>query len=295
MLTSSSCLLHPLSSSAVMSAGGSSPPLPSEAAKCPIDHSQLSKEAWEKLSNAHPHLHPPSSPPILSSSSSPTRTLPTPAPSTPTPLACDSTTFSAPPPTPPSSLHIVGDVFPDSTPSPSQRLPLSTVPVASSIPRSGVDPTTSLPHSTWVFPSPQRFYNAMAKKGWEPKERDMTAVVSIHNTVNEETWRRVRRWEEVLHGTECRDVKLARFKGRPNDASVKARVRGWMGYTAPFDRHDWYVDRCGKEVRYIIDFYEGTQEEGGGKAAAIHIDARPAVDSAGALFDRLRMQAKEWL
>lgn len=23
----------------------------------------------------------------------------------------------------------------------------------------------------------------------------------------------------------------------------------------PFDRHDWYVDRCGKEVRYIIDYY----------------------------------------
>ena len=23
----------------------------------------------------------------------------------------------------------------------------------------------------------------------------------------------------------------------------------------PFDRHDWTVDRCGKEVRYIIDYY----------------------------------------
>lgn len=23
----------------------------------------------------------------------------------------------------------------------------------------------------------------------------------------------------------------------------------------PFDRHDWTVDRCGKEVRYVIDFY----------------------------------------
>jgi hypothetical protein len=28
-----------------------------------------------------------------------------------------------------------------------------------------------------------------------------------------------------------------------------------VGRPLPFDRHDWYVDRCGKEVRYVIDFY----------------------------------------
>lgn len=28
-----------------------------------------------------------------------------------------------------------------------------------------------------------------------------------------------------------------------------------LGGAAPFDRHDWIVDRCGKEVRYVIDFY----------------------------------------
>ena len=28
-----------------------------------------------------------------------------------------------------------------------------------------------------------------------------------------------------------------------------------MGGQLPFDRHDWYVDRCGQEVRYVIDFY----------------------------------------
>ncbi len=25
--------------------------------------------------------------------------------------------------------------------------------------------------------------------------------------------------------------------------------RGWLGYELPFDRHDWIIDRCGKEVR----------------------------------------------
>lgn len=34
-----------------------------------------------------------------------------------------------------------------------------------------------------------------------------------------------------------------------------ARLMSWMGHPLPFDRHDWYVDRCGTEVRYVIDFY----------------------------------------
>ena len=29
-----------------------------------------------------------------------------------------------------------------------------------------------------------------------------------------------------------------------------------MGYQLPFDRHDWIVDRAGKEVRYVIDYYD---------------------------------------
>ena len=28
-------------------------------------------------------------------------------------------------------------------------------------------------------------------------------------------------------------------------------------YELPFDRHDWIVDRCGKHVRYVIDYYDG--------------------------------------
>lgn len=37
--------------------------------------------------------------------------------------------------------------------------------------------------------------------------------------------------------------------------SPLARVRSWMTSELPFDRHDWVIDRCGKEVRYVIDFY----------------------------------------
>ena len=149
----------------------------------------------------------------------------------------------------------------------------------------------------------------MAKKGWDPHEPDMAWVVSIHNTVNEQTWREVMAYER-LHASSCPTPKLARFRGRPADLSPKARVRGWFGAVAPFDRHDWVVDRCGKEVRYVIDFYQGPQvfmpegpapHAGAGAAAAaplvgappsIHLDVRPALTLGGAI-DRMRIQWKK--
>jgi cytochrome c heme-lyase len=41
------------------------------------------------------------------------------------------------------------------------------------------------------------FYNAMRKKGWDPREEDMETVVAIHNNVNEKTWRKVLAWESL--------------------------------------------------------------------------------------------------
>lgn len=37
----------------------------------------------------------------------------------------------------------------------------------------------------------------------------------------------------------------------------QARFLNFLGFKLPFDRHDWVVDRCGTDVRYIIDFYNG--------------------------------------
>ena len=42
------------------------------------------------------------------------------------------------------------------------------------------------------------------------------------------------------------------------------------------------------KVRYIIDFYNAAPLLD--MPVAMHLDARPALDSPGALFDRLRMQ-----
>ena len=41
----------------------------------------------------------------------------------------------------------------------------------------------------------------------------------------------------------------------PLVCSPLARLSSWFGGQLPFDRHDWWVDRCGQEVRYVIDFY----------------------------------------
>jgi cytochrome c heme-lyase len=101
---------------------------------------------------------------------------------------------------------------------------------------------------TWVYPSEQMFFNAMKRKGWEPKEEDMRAVVGIHNAVNERTWAEVMKWEK-MHAAACGNPRLVRFQGRPTDFSPRARLNSLLGYTLPFDRHDWVVDRCGTEVQ----------------------------------------------
>ncbi len=59
----------------------------------------------------------------------------------------------------------------------------------------------------------------------------------------------------------------------------------WIGYRPPFDRHDWVVDRCGKEIVYIIDFYNGKPTGG---IPSIFIDARPELNFGGSI-DRLRV------
>jgi hypothetical protein len=53
-------------------------------------------------------------------------------------------------------------------------------------------------------------------------------------------------------------------------------------YDKPFDRHDWTVNRCGEEHRYIIDYYGATNQHG------FHIDARPVLTPSG-IVDRVRV------
>ncbi|GBF89496.1 cytochrome c heme lyase [Raphidocelis subcapitata] len=166
-------------------------------------------------------------------------------------------------------------------PCPGQRRLLSTDRIESNIPKGGTD-------ATWVYPSPQMFYNALKRKGkgQDVREEDMDSVVRAHNTMNEVTWKRVMDWEQ-LHCETCSYPTLLKFQGKPHDLSPLARIRGWLGGALPFDRHDWVVDRCGREVRYVIDFYY--DEDKAGTPEAFEVVTRPALDSPGAALDRMKM------
>lgn len=166
-------------------------------------------------------------------------------------------------------------------PAPDQPFPLDTTRQVSSIPKAEKDSS-----ERWVYPSEQMFWNAMRRKGWQWSEDqlkpdDMKHIISIHNRNNEEAWREVLKWE-ALHGRECSVPKLVSFKGRAKDFSPRARIRSWMGYELPFDRHDWIVDRCGRRVRYIIDYY-GCEPQPD-NSVPIYLDVRPALDSFTARF-----------
>ena len=127
---------------------------------------------------------------------------------------------------------------PNQQPAPGQSRTLSVERVESTIPQADGA-------SRWVYPSPQMFYNALMRKGKaEGGEEDhMDAVVAIHNNMNERTWKAVLEWEK-RHYDECKHPTLARFMGRPTELSVEARTRYWLTGQLPFDRHDWFVNRC---------------------------------------------------
>ncbi|GAA6062549.1 hypothetical protein JCM10212_004110 [Sporobolomyces blumeae] len=135
--------------------------------------------------------------------------------------------------------------------------------------------------TNWVYPSPSSFYTALERKNRNPNPKDMDIVVPIHNAVNERVWQQVLEWERLAMGLapgQDTGVKLVSFMGRPKQMSPRARWKSFIGYTAPFDRHDWIIDRPVQpptgsspsasdspapsapdsiRVRYVIDFYTG--------------------------------------
>jgi len=198
-------------------------------------------------------------------------------------------------PSPSSSTSVTLDprnmmpLDPKQTPAPDQPFPLPIDRQKSSIPKAGTE-------ENWVYPSQQMFYNALLRKGWQFEEgslhsEDMDHIIKIHNANNEAAWQEVLSWE-TLHKAECKQPKLKSFGGKAKYFSPRAQIRGWMGYEMPFDRHDWIVDRCGKEVRYIIDYYDGQLDPGSHRFALL--DVRPALDSLEAVQDRIKVAWWRW-
>ncbi|ETW78853.1 hypothetical protein HETIRDRAFT_420076 [Heterobasidion irregulare TC 32-1] len=157
--------------------------------------------------------------------------------------------------------------------------------------------TSSIPRDAagrWEYPSPQQFYNALVRKGWETPEEHVETMVQIHNFLNEMAWDEVKRWEDQVNKSE--DLQLVKFKGRPGELSPKARFwlfAGWLlpmrfNNEPPFDRHDWVVRRpsTGEEVRYVIDYYSAPPLSDG--SPVFSLDVRPALDSVSSIGMRIR-------
>lgn len=149
----------------------------------------------------------------------------------------------------------------------------------------GADPVSG----NWVYPSEKMFFDAMKRKGNDnARTADMRVVVPIHNAVNERAWKEILQWEAPYTGTgpgQCGGPRLHSFAGLSTNMSPKARLNTLLGYTAPFDRHDWIVDRCGTQVEYVIDFYAGrpgaaaATPKGGQPQVSFYLDVRPKLNS----------------
>lgn len=192
-------------------------------------------------------------------------------------------------------------------PTPTQRAEISTDRVKSSIPKGG----NTESDSTWTYPSPQQFYNALARKGKlgdDTSEEDMESVVALHNNMNEKTWAQVVEWEKQTYNPTS-TPKLLKFQGRPHDLSPKATLKHYLlGHPLPYDRHDWTVLRDdGSTVRYVIDYYyddtRALETEESAKPSlhdrnatpSLLVDVRPALDGPSEFVARaVQMPYKLW-
>lgn len=202
------------------------------------------------------------------------------------------------------------------TRAPNQSIILPTSREASTIPRGDAE-------SNWEYPSPQQMYNAMLRKGYDDTPIDaVESMVAVHNFLNEGAWAEIVGWErrfgrglgqgwkyckfgeerseEVLANDKdpIPEPRLIRFQGRPKEMTPKAKILQALGQIypsrfagdAPFDRHDWFVQRQDtsgnkSEVRYVIDYYSAPPEPTG--EPVFYLDVRPAVDSPSAAAARL--------
>ncbi|KAI5809607.1 cytochrome c1 heme lyase [Peziza echinospora] len=266
---------------------------------CPVDHS--TRAAWLEAARKNGTSTTPPHPTSPAPSTSTSTTLPPPPPpsqklqqqtaTSPT-ATCDSTAL---PPTPLLDYTTLPKTL-------SSEREVSTIPRTLDSPDSpNPDSHTTHEHTsksgTWLYPSEQMFFSAMRRKSWDPQASDMQHIVPIHNAVNERAWHEIKKWEHTLYPqsiTACGGPKLDKFSGDAAKLTPKARIMMLLGYQKPFDRHDWTVDRCGKKVEYVIDFYSG-RRSGGGEAVSFYLDVRPKINSLEGAMMRARMWFNELL
>ncbi|KAM3078384.1 Cytochrome c1 heme lyase [Clarireedia jacksonii] len=222
---------------------------------CPVDHA--TRTAWLKNNSSRPPF-PGATPPAKPGPSCDSDTVDQTAPSTQQPAQPSASTAKSPPSHEPA---------PSSPSTPSSH------------PANSESETGASPSGNWIYPSEKMFFDAMKRKGYNSDEKDMKTIVPIHNAVNERAWKEIREWERGWGSEKCGGPRLQSFLGLSQTLSPKARINTLLGYTAPFDRHDWVVDRCGTRVDYVIDFYAGRNEGKGDGKLNFYLDVRPKLNT----------------
>lgn len=185
------------------------------------------------------------------------------------------------PPQPPSTLDTTREIssIPRALPTNHDRHTLNSAEAAALPANSERDTGHDRDSGNWIYPSQHMFFEAMRRKGHTPSTQDMQTIVPIHNAVNERAWSHIQAWEEA-YTRSCGGPKLVSFSGDSKKVTPRAWWKGLVGYERPFDRHDWVVDRCGKRVEYVIDFYSGKQEGAlDGIGPSFYLDVRPKLNS----------------
>ncbi|VWU51701.1 cytochrome c1 heme lyase, putative, partial [Hepatocystis sp. ex Piliocolobus tephrosceles] len=139
---------------------------------------------------------------------------------------------------------------------------------------------------SWYYPSQDQFNKTTQKKGYNFTKEELDVALKIHNAVNEQTWIKIMKKEQKFLDL-CTEQKLIRFVGLPTKLSPKAFLLNLLGYSRPFDRHDWYIDRCGNTIKYVIDYYDGKNDSNA--PVSIFIDARPQIS-----YNNLKDILKVW-
>ncbi|KIX95644.1 uncharacterized protein Z520_08764 [Fonsecaea multimorphosa CBS 102226] len=191
--------------------------------------------------------------------------------------------------------------IPRAFPQQSAQEPSHQTPTSTSTPANSESETGASAGGNWIYPSEHQFFHAVMRKqtlsSSNPSDlaQSISSIIPIHNAVNEQAWVLIKRWEKGTSDA-CGGPKLLSFQGLGAGAkSPKARWNSLWGYTEPFDRHDWVVQRCdGSKVEYVIDFYQGKASESkngkqGNSALNFYLDVRPKLNT----MEGWRMRAEQ--
>jgi cytochrome c heme-lyase len=258
-----------------------SQPQEPKTASCPVDHQ--ARQDW-----------------LDAAKSKSVQTMPHPTPSIPLTRSgsesCDSTIIDQSSSSQSSRLH-------PSNSSLSNHRQISSIPRGSSHPYSTSDSPCPSPHPPnaeqdpktsssghWIYPSEAQFFAAMRRKSHNPSPTDMKTIVPIHNAVNEKVWHEILKWEAGRGAEGCGGPKLVSFRGDSTRLTPRARWNVLLGYQAPFDRHDWVVDRCGMRVDYVIDFYQGKADDSP-QPLSFYLDVRPKLNT----WEGVRMRLESFV